>query len=77
MVSLTCCLLCFLFTPVAQFIFCIYEPGVRPPTALMVLGAIILAFGQPHKSPPAVDKPESAVTYQYNESLRPAALGRG
>jgi hypothetical protein len=43
-VGLPCAILCFLFPPLAQFIFCIYEPKIRMPTLIMIIGLAIGAW---------------------------------
>ena len=71
MVSLTCCILNFIFTPVAQLIFCIYEPVMRPPTVLMAVGGIVLVLSQSDKpAQQPIEKERVKVVYQYNHSLQ-------
>lgn len=48
-VGLICALLNFFFPPLPQFIYCIYEKGLRQPTLLMVLGWVLSAYGGWHQ----------------------------
>lgn len=74
-VGLLCAALNFLFPPISQFIFCIYEQKMRIPTLVMIIG-ILLGTSFTFKSIPASQKPTPTSQAQHNKSFdRDAHLG--